>query len=70
MVAAAALLVGSLPVLGALMSSLAALMLRATGEGDRPRKAVLVALSLLVVVGWWLRGATHAHSCWPRASPR
>jgi len=65
MVAAGALLVGSLPALGALLSSLVALVLRATGEGDPRRKAVLVAVSLLVValvvvVGWWLWGVlTH-----------
>ena len=63
--AAGALLVGSLPLLGALLSSLVALVLRATIEEDPHRKAVLIAVSVLVValavvVGWWLWGVlTH-----------
>ncbi len=61
MAAAAALLVGSLPVLGALLSGLVALSLRASGEGDPRRKAVRIAVSLLVVtlmvvIGGWLWG--------------
>jgi len=61
MAAAGALLVGSLPLLGALLSSLVALVLRATSEDDPRRKALLIAVSVLVValavvVGWWLWG--------------